>query len=128
MKKGNCHRALKDWKERGGERRGEERKKGKVARKEGQEKRKREKRQKVHGFPLGLEPRPVAVSRPPSCRRGHRVAGDWGRKIGHTALPRAGGCARDWPPISGVTNTTDPACPERMGESPWPGWPTVSKT
>ena len=60
MKKGNCHRALKDWKERGGERRGEERKKGKVARKEGQEKRKREKRQKVHGLPLGLEPRPVA--------------------------------------------------------------------
>ena len=41
---------------------GEERKekKGKVARKEGQEKRKREKRQKVHGLPLGLEPRPVA--------------------------------------------------------------------
>ena len=110
----------------GKERRGKKKREGSKEGRPGKEKKRKE--TKSPWAPTGSQTPAGSLSRPPSCRRGHRVAGDWRRKIGHTALPRAGGCARDWPPISGVTNTTDPACPERMGESPWPGWPTVSKT
>ena len=63
----------------GKEKRGK--KKGKVGRNEGKEKR----NTKSAWAPTGARTPAGSLSRPPSSRRGHRVAGDWRRKIGHTA-------------------------------------------